>query len=235
VKRFWDHARVAADDDGWCVLLDEQPLRVPGGPRLHLGSRKLAEAVAAEWQQAGGGKGGQTSFADLPLTRLAGTAQERVAVDPEPVVLAIADYAVTDLLCYRAERPDRLARRQAACWQPWLDWAERRWGAHLEVTRGVMPVAQDPAATAALAARVAAQPADAIAALGVMVPALGSLVLGLAVADGALAAEAAFELSVLDERVQAEDWGKDAEAQARLARIRQEVVVAGRFIELARA
>ena len=45
-----------------------------------------------------------------------------------------------------------------------------------------MPVAQDPQALAALAQAVAAHAPTGLAALGVAVPALGSLVLGLAMA-----------------------------------------------------
>jgi chaperone required for assembly of F1-ATPase len=216
------------------VLLDGRILRIPQGPPLVLPTRALAEAVAAEWRAAGGGKGGETSFADLPLTRLAGTAQLRVAPDPEPVVLAIARYAASDLLCYRAERPETLVRRQHDQWQPWLDWADRRFGARLRVAHGVMPAAQESAATASLAAAVAARPAPDLAALGVAVPALGSVVLGLALAEEVLAPDAAFELSVLDERFQAEQWGEDAQAAARRACIRDDVHLAGRFMALAR-
>ena len=48
------------------------------------------------------------SFADTPLTRLAGTAQQRIAPDPAPTIDAIARYAESDLLCYRAETPEEL-------------------------------------------------------------------------------------------------------------------------------
>ena len=146
-------------------------------------------------------------WADVPLTRLAGTAQERIAPDPEPVALEIARYGETDLLCYRADGPDALVQRQQALWQPWLDWAEREYGARLRVTAGVMHVAQDPPALAALAQAVAAQTPPALAALGVAVPALGSLVLGLAMAAFRLDAAAACALATLDETFQAELLG----------------------------
>jgi len=235
VKRFWDSAVLAADGDGWCVLLDGRPVRLPGGGPLRLGRRELAAAVAAEWQAAGAGRGGEMSYADMPLTRLAGTAQERIAPDPEPVVLELARYAESDLLCYRAERPDALVRRQAGQWQPWLDWAETAFGARLRVTAGVMPVAQDTRSVAALARAVAAHDAPALAALGVAVPALGSLVLGLALAAGRLDATTAHALATLDETFQEEQWGCVDDAAERRARIGREVALAGRFLELCRA
>jgi chaperone required for assembly of F1-ATPase len=232
VKRFWDSAEVAVSGDGWSVLLDGRPVRLPGGAPLRLGPPALAAAIRAEWQAAGSRKGGDTSYADVPLTRLAGTAQGRIAPNPEPVALELARYAATDLLCYRATRPQVLAERQAGQWQPWLDWAEARYGAHLRVTAGVMHIAQDPAALALLAQAVAAYDAFALAALGVAVPALGSLVLGLALAEVPLGAMEAHALATLDETFQEELWGRDALAAARRRRIGAELEVAARFLQL---
>lgn len=234
MKRFWDTAGTAAVGDQWQVLLDGKPMRLPGGVPLLLGSPGLAEAIAAEWQAAGGKKGGEMSFADTPLTRLAGTAQERVAPRAEAVALELAKYGESDLLCYRAEEPDALVQRQAGQWQPWLDWAAARHGARLEVTAGVMHRAQPPASVAALAAAVAAQSVPALAALGIIVPATGSLVLGLAVAEGALAAEEATKLSQLDELFQAELWGVEWESQERRERVAGEIALAARYLALAR-
>ncbi len=234
MKRFWDQAEIAPDPQGWQVVLDGKPVRLPGGPPLLLPHRSLAEAVAAEWAAAGGAKGGEMSYADLPLTRLAGTAQERVAINPEPVVLELARYAETDLLCYRAEFPTALIEREQRAWQPWMDWAERRYGARLRVTSGIAYMAQDPAALMALAQGVAALDIPAVAALGIAVPALGSLVLGLAMADGALDAEAAARLSMLDELFEEEQWGRDAEAVARRDRVTDDIRLAGRFLALLR-
>ena len=65
-------------------------------------------------------------------------------------------------------------------------------------------------------------------------PALGSLVLGLAMAEGRLDATSAHELGALDELFQAEAWGEDAEAAARRAAIAADVAVAARFLQLTR-
>ena len=54
------------------------------------------------------------SFKDTPLTRLAGTALERIAPDPAPTVDAIARYGETDLLCYRAETPPEAGAASAS-------------------------------------------------------------------------------------------------------------------------
>ncbi len=232
MKRFWDAATVAATDHGFAVLLDGRPMHLPGGDELRIRPRSLAEAVAAEWQAAGGAPGGEMSFADTPLTRLAGTAQQRIALDPSPTVLAIARYGENDLLCYRAEAPEALVRRQARAWQPWLDWAALTYDAPLRVTTGVAPIRQHPDSIAALRRAVAALELEVVAALGIAVPALGSLVLGLALAAGELDAPTAHRLGALDELFQAEQWGEDAEAVARRTAVAADIDLAARFIML---
>ena len=234
MKRFWDNATVEPEAGGYRVKLDGRPMHLPGGIRLLLPTSALADAVASEWQAAGGAKGGDMSFEDVPLSRLAGTAQERIAPDPTPMAHALAEYGRTDLLCYRAVDPPPLIERQAREWQPWLDWAARELGARLAVTAGVMPVRQDEAALGALERALLRQDAWALAGLGIAVPALGSLVLGLALAARALTPEHAHALATLDERFQEEFWGADEDAVQRRARIAAEVVLAARFIALTR-
>lgn len=235
MKRFWDRAELAPHVDGYQVTLDGKPVRVPNGDPLSLPNLALARAVAAEWQAAGGGKGGEMSYADLPLTRIAGTGQERIAPNPEPVILELARYGESDLLCYRADKPQELVQRQAELWQPWLDWAGDTLGARLRVTVGVVHVPQPPEALAVLAAALASYDPLALAALGVAVPALGSLVLGLALASGRLDAGEAHRLAALDELFQEEYWGAEPEAVARRRRIEGDIAAAGRLLELLRA
>ncbi len=231
MRRFWTRAEVASSPSGFGILLDGRPVRLPeGGAPLQVAAAPLAAAIAEEWQAAGD----EVAYADLPLTRLAGTAQARVAPDQAASVAALAAYGASDLLCYRAEAPAELVERQARAWQPWLDWAALTLDAPLSVTAGVMPLAQPELSLAALRAALQRQTAEALTALGVLVPALGSLVLGLAVADQALLAEDAVALASLDELFQAELWGEDAEAAARRQNVRAEALLAGRFLALAR-
>lgn len=234
MKRFWTTATTERLRDGYQVLLDGRPVRLPGGAPLRIPTASLAAAVADEWQLAGGQPGGEMGWDTVPLTRLVGTAQERIAPDLAAVADALASYGESDLLCYRAERPEELARRQERAWQPWLDWAADRYGARLVPTVGIVHRLQDPAALAALRRALDELDALALAALGVAVPALGSLILGLALADSALDAGMAHALATLDEAFQAEQWGEDAEAVRRREQIGEDVAVCGRLLRLAR-
>jgi chaperone required for assembly of F1-ATPase len=235
MQRFWAEARPAAlPGGGFGVLLDGKPLRLPSGATLAVPALPLAAALAAEWQAAGGGKGRAFSLEALPLTRLVGNAIDRIVADHAGAVATVARYGETDLLCYRADFPPKLAARQNDAWQPLLDWAALALDARLVTTAGVIAVRQDPASLAALARAVAAHAPIALAGLGQVVQATGSLVLGLAISHGRVAPSEAHALACLDEAFQAEEWGEDAEAAARLARIAEDIEAGARLIALAR-
>jgi len=62
----------------------------------------------------------------------------------------------------------------------------------------------------------------------------GSLVIALALHEGRLDAEAAFDASQLDETFQIEAWGEDAEATRRRAALAEDIRATARFLELLR-
>ncbi len=230
MKRFWRVAEVAAGDDGYAVLLDGKRLLVPEGGDLAVPFAPLAAAIAAEWAAA------PTSFKpdDLPLTRLAATARHRIPAHRGQTIANLAAYGRHDLLCYRAEDP-ALAAQEAAAWNPWLEWAEQRFGVTLVTGPGITAITQPAAALPAFTADLTVLSDADLAGLGVIIPALGSLILGLAVAAGVLTPAAACALAELDALWQESRWGADEEAACRRAAIAADVAVATRFMVLCRA
>ena len=90
----------------------------------------LAEAIAAEWQA----QGEIVEPGRMPMTRSANAALDKVAQQRDEVIAYIAEYGATDLLCYRAPGPGSLIARQAAAWDPALDWAAQAFGARVFAT-----------------------------------------------------------------------------------------------------
>jgi chaperone required for assembly of F1-ATPase len=146
------------------------------------------------------------------VTRAANSAIDKVTPQYDAVVAMLADYAGTDLLSYRATEPAELVTRQAAAWDPLLDWAEQRYGARLTVTSGVIPVAQDPAALAALHEALWVQGPYRVTALHDLIAISGSMIIGLALGEGAIDLDTAWRASRVDEHWQTEQWGPDEEA-----------------------
>ncbi|HJN04513.1 MAG TPA: ATP12 family protein [Alphaproteobacteria bacterium] len=226
-RRIYKKAEAVDEGDRHTVCLDGKALRTPAGQPLDLLGRALSEAVAAEWSA----QEGEILPETMPLMRLACTALDNVAQARSGVVDEVAAFAESDLLCHRAEAPGELAQKQHTAWQPWLDWAERTFGARLAVTEGVIPVAQDEDAQTALRAAVAACDTWQLTALRSLVQISGSLVLALAVLRGACGVDDAWALSRLEEDHQTARWGEDAEAAAAATR-RRDFEAAARFLAL---
>jgi chaperone required for assembly of F1-ATPase len=228
VKRAYKTVAAAPCDGGWSVTLDSRPMRTPAGNPMILPTAKLAAAIAAEWDA----QQDEIRPATMPLTRLAATAIDRTGPQRSMVIEEIANYAGTDLVCYRAEQPAALAARQAAVWQPLIDWATSRYDAALVATTGIIPISQSPAARKAFAGAVAAQDDFCLTALYALTAGCGSLVIALALLEGRLDAAAAFAASQLDETFQIEAWGEDAEAMTRRAALAEDLKAAAHFLAL---
>jgi chaperone required for assembly of F1-ATPase len=228
VKRFYRDVSAGEDEGRFAVLLDGKPVKTPSGLPVLLPNRALAEAVAEEWRV----QADTVDFTSMPLTRLVNTALERVPVDRAPVAEQALALGKSDLLCYRAEAPDALAARQAEGWDPLLEWLAENYGARLTVVQGV--TFTDQPAEALLALEQAVWKTDDFALTGLSAAAAitGSLVLALALVVGRLDAGEAFRLATLDEAFQAEQWGMDVAAKARLDELEAELTAVERLLRL---
>jgi chaperone required for assembly of F1-ATPase len=168
----------------------------------------------------------------MPLTQLANAA---IALLPEHRAKAaerILAYGKADLLCYRAETPEELVQRQAAQWDPLLDWADATFGARLAVGKGIAYVEQPAEALLALEKAVWRHDSFGLVGLHTAATISGSLVLALALAKVRLDAGEALAVALLDETWQAEKWGLDTASMARHTRLRTELEATERFLRL---
>lgn len=224
MKRFWKE--VTVEDAG--IALDGKPVRTPGRAPLALPTPALADAVAEEWRAVGETLDPRA----MPLTGLANAAIDRIAPDTAVFAAGLAAYGESDLLYYRAGEPEPLVARQAAAWDPLLDWARARYDVHFETVSGVMHRAQPPATIARLGEAVAALDAFRLAGLSPLVTVSGSLVAALALLEGAADADTVWNAAHVDEDWQAEQWGEDSLAvQARATR-RADFDAGARFLAL---
>lgn len=225
MKRFYDTAE--ADGDGR-ILLDGRPVKTPGRADLAASSRSLAGAIADEWAA----QGEMIDPRAMPLTGLANAAIDRIAPDAAAFVRGLSAYGESDLLYYRAEGPAPLVSRQAERWDPILAWAQQRYDAVFETTAGIVPMKQPEESVARLACAVADRTPFQLAGLSPLVTISGSLLIALALAEGALTLADAWDAATLDEQWQAEQWGEDAEAVAALAARHRDFSAAARFLAL---
>ncbi len=230
-KRFWKDATVSETPDGFSVLLDGRGVKTPAKATLAVPSQRMAQAIAQEWQAQEDVVNPNT----MPFTRSANAAIDKVRHQHGEVADMLAEYGDSDLLCYRATHPQELIDRQAAAWDPLLDWAAETLGARLVPFSGVMHSAQAADAIAHLRAQTHALDAFEMTAFHDLVSLSGSLVMGFAALHDAREAAGLWEISRLDELWQEEQWGPDDEAQAAAAVKKQAFLHAKDFVNAHRA
>lgn len=231
MKKFYKAAAAVETDQGYAVQLDGRPVKTPAKNVLNVPSRALADAIAAEWDA----QEEDIDAHEMRLTRLANSAIDRVVEHRESVISEIAGYAETDLVCYRAESPQGLAQEQEAGWGPLVSWIHDRYGVDLEVTTGLLPIAQSSACLDTIRAAVGEFDVFSLAGLHMVTVSSGSVVIGLAVADERIDGTAAWELSLIDETFQLTEWGEDPDATKRRAGLRDDIAAGAAFLRLCRS
>jgi len=225
-KRFYKRVDVAAEGaSGFAVTLDGRPVRTPARNPLAAPVHSLAQGIADEWNA-------QAEFIDpstMPLTRLANTIVDGVATMSPEVRAEIAKYLGDDLLFYRADAPDGLIARQAAAWDPILDWARDTLGTRFVVSQGVMHVGQPESALAAAAAAIS-DDAWRLGALHAVTTLTGSALIALALLHGQISVDEAWAAAHIDEDWNMDFWGRDALAMERRAFRFKEMQAAARVL-----
>ncbi len=205
MRRFWKAVSIVEISGGLGLRLDDRVVKTPLKADLILPRAALAEAVAAEWDAVDE----KIDPAAMPMTGFANAAIDRVGPERASFVESIAAYAETDCFCYRAQDQDALIERQAALWDPWLNWAAARYGVEFTLVKGIMHAPQPAETLAKLRQEVAVLTDYQLAAMAKLTHLAGSLVAALAIFERAGDAPILWDALCLDEDWQAENWGAD--------------------------
>ena len=227
-RRFY---KTVAITDDLCIALDERAVKTPLKSTLRLSTRTLAEAVAAEWDA----QGEKINPSAMLFTKLANTAIDRVGPDRARIEAEVLDYANSDLVCYRADRPPELVLRQRRAWDPVVDWARNTLDAPFAATVGVIHQPQPEAAIAGFARALGELNDFELTAYHSLMTLTGSALIALMLATGSAVPEAAWIAAHVDEDYQIEQWGQDHEAQTRRAARYAEFIACCRFLALSKA
>ena len=220
-RRFYKEVTLEPRPQGVAVLLDGRALKTPAKQLFLAPTQAAAELAAAEWAS----QGERILPAAMPVTRLLNVALDRAPETRAALAAEVARYAETDLLCHLADEASELREREEANWAPLRAWAAETLGVRLEPVAGVVARPQRPESLAAAHDRALALDDVRLVTLAHATALLGSVILGFALVNGRLGAEAAFAASRIDETYQEEQWGADAEASERAEGLREELVV----------
>jgi chaperone required for assembly of F1-ATPase len=225
-QRFYTRAEAVSGPDGHAVQLDGKPVHTPARRPLAAPTLPLGQALAAEWEA----QRDKIDPTHMPLTRLANVIIDGVAGAPGPVKAEIQKYLGSDLLFYRADSPQGLRARQAALWDPILQWAKTKLGADFKTGEGVVHVVQPAAALQAASAAIPEEPWR-LGALHAATTLTGSALIALALLDGAISVDDAWKAAHVDEDWNMDQWGRDELALERRAYRLAEMQAAAKVLQ----
>ncbi|MCK0099788.1 molecular chaperone [Qipengyuania sp. S6317L1] len=229
MKRFYEQVSVNEVDGGWQVMLDTRALKtVKGSPQV-VPTKALAEALASEWDA----QGDKIDPATLPMRDMADYAVDIVAPDAGALIEKSLQYGDTDTLLYRADPEEPLYVRQQEVWEPIVTGFEDRLGANFTRISGIIHRPQSEEVLSRLRDEMAGQSPFSLAAIEMMTHLAASLITGLSAAQPDADALALWNAASLEEEWQAEEWGRDEEAEERREKRTADFLKAREFWALA--
>lgn len=228
MKRFYKEVDIVAIEENWQILLDGKPIRTPEKQLLAVPTEKLAQAIADEWAS----QGDKIDLPSMKMMQFSCAALDYVMRFRGDVEAEMLEYAATDTLCYRSATPPELAEAQLSQWQPIITWAEKTFSVRIQLSEGIMPIAQKEAYLQHLLAELETKPVFTLTVLWLLTKHYASLLLALAVFTQQLDAEDAFKRSRLEETIQNDEWGTDEEAEERRLAAQEETRLLGLFLKL---
>ena len=228
MKRFYREVTVDQVEQGFAVRLDQRPIKTAAGKPQIVPSGALAQALAAEWNAQG-------EELDIKLFRfrdLADYALDIVGSERGTALDNLIAFAETDTLCYRADPDEALYHRQQEVWEPLLTAFEDREKVRLERVSGIIHRSQPEETIKTLRVRLDALDNFTLAGLQTVTSLATSLCIGLSALDTDADADLLWAAANLEELWQAELWGQDSEAEARLTKRRGEFGNGFEFMQL---
>jgi len=231
MKRFYKQVSTAQSADGWQVTLDGRAIKTQCGAAQIVPTQTLADILASEWES----QGEELNPALFRARDMTDYALDVIASDPAATAQRILPYADTDTLCYRADPEEPLFTRQQEVWEPLLNAFEAREDVAMQRISGIIHRPQSQEAMTTLGHKLAKLEPLTLAALETTTALSASLCIGLSALEDSADGDALWQAANLEEDWQAELWGRDAEAEARSAKRRDDFLFAVRFAISARA
>lgn len=206
-KRFWETVSTVCVDGAslYKVYLDKRLLNTPNKKPLILPTKEMADHVVFEWES----QGDKVDPLTMPYTRSANSSIDKVAPQTDEIRKLVTDYGDSDLICYRADKPKELVRRQEKIWANLVLWSASNLNAPLNIFEGVVYAPQPSQSILEFEKQVSNLNTFQLCALYDLVTISGSLVLSLAVIKNFLNLDNAWSACQVDEDWQQENWGID--------------------------
>lgn len=232
MKRFYKDVSVEPTDGGYRVLLDDRPIKTQMGRPQVVPTETLGSALAAEWAE----QGEEIDPRKFLFRDHADFAIDIVGEHRDETIAKLLAFAETDTLCYRADPDEPLYRRQLEDWEPLLCRLEDKHGVSFQRISGVMHKPQPPETIATLKAHLEQLDDYALAGMTALASLSASLAVALLSDDEAVNDPMQLWRDAnLEEEWQADQWGREEEAEERRRKKGDEFSAAHTFMLLAKS
>ena len=208
--RFYKTVDVKAEDEGmFGVMLDGRNLKTVQMNRLLVPSEDLAWAIANEWDAQTDKKRGLVP-ATMPLTTLASTAIDQIAIDPTLARDTVLSYLPTDSAVFFTQEHDRLLlEKQKELLEPVLEFLNAELGIKLKTTTSMhLKLIQDDSTVKKIKDIVYSMDPHTLSCLQTATLEYKSILMAMAhVLYGHINAENGRKISRIEEEFQLEIWG----------------------------
>jgi len=192
-------------DNLYKIMQNNKQLKTPAGNNYSMKQEKLAKEIAKEWQS----QKNKIIPSTMPLTQLMATALDIIKKDRKKIQKNLASYIPTELLCYKAQKPETLVEKQNTIWNEYLKWCENKFNISFKTSTGITPIEQKEKTISKITTAIKEYDDFALSALSCATDCTGSIVLGLALIEQFKPASDIFEACEIDVTDQAIRWGED--------------------------
>ena len=195
----------APGETGWAIHLAGREVHTAKGFPLVLPTRRLALAIALEWQS----QRERIVYSTMPLLNIAIVAIDRVRPDKDSFLDKFTPSIVIDSSCVRVSGPPVLKKLQSKHYDPLLRHLSSQHDITLAPTEELLaPSIVSEADQKRLTALLRSLDEFTIAALDAVTSLSKSVVVALAVMDGRLSLDAAYEACRVEENYQMRTYGR---------------------------
>jgi chaperone required for assembly of F1-ATPase len=208
-KRFYTMASSRKTTAGYVIELDGKPVKTPLGQELSAPTKALADEIVLEWADQR-----ETIEPDtMPLTQILTTAIDKIR-DRQALTASVMRYLDTDLICYWAKEPEKLAKMQKEVWGRWVKWFDEQFEVPLDTTKKIEAIKQDPEAHNRAWNYIEALDDYYFTVLHIITSMSGSMIMALAFVQGEMSPDELFKASYLEELYRGKIYGEDKHGAA---------------------
>ena len=231
MKRFYQDASHGEAEEGWPLKLDGKPAKTPAGKFLTSPSKLVAKAIVYEWK----GQKEKVDPQSMPLTQIQTTRLDFIDGRQEEAISQILKFVNSDLILYRADKPEELKDKQERIWDPWLDWMSKQFMAHYETTTNLVAVAQDPSIQDSFEGYLRKLDLSELTVFYILTTLTKSPILTMAFLEKECSPADLFQATQIEEMHKAELYGEnDPEIEKAQKNLRQDIDAARVYIDLLR-